>query len=281
MKLKSVKQPVIKPKTVQDINSWLTKRHELSRHFAYINIKQTQRYGARRHLHQSEKIGRIFHLLSDLEIRVFRYFESLSNVVDIKEQVPLLPLEETILIAHQQNLLHPRNWKEQSAVVMTTDLVVTYADEHSRSLSETAYNIKYADQLYAEIEGTRHKVNQRSWEKIHIENMYHQNKGRKFRIITDQDVTENMEFNLKWFHTEQNKTIEKYLISAFIDCFIDFWMNSKISHVAELLDQCCKKLAIPFSTAVTLFKYTAYHAILKVDISDRITLSTPVRIANL
>jgi hypothetical protein len=164
---------------------------------------------------------------------------------------------------------------------MTTDLIVTFADKSTSKLTETAYNIKYADQIYTDIEGTRHRVNRREWEKIHIENLYHEQKNRKFRIITDHDVTKDMEFNLKWLNTEQDKILDKASIVSFIDCFIDFWLESKISHVDDLLNRCCKKLAIPFNQAVTLFKYTAYHSLLKVDISNRITLSTPVRIENL
>nr|WP_244905023.1 TnsA endonuclease N-terminal domain-containing protein [Lysinibacillus boronitolerans] len=46
-------------------------------------------------------------------------------VFDIREQFPLLPLEETIVIADELGLKHPTDPKTNQPVVMTTDFLLT------------------------------------------------------------------------------------------------------------------------------------------------------------
>ena len=45
------------------------------------------------------KHGRVHHLLSDLEARVFFIYEWSLQIIDIREQYPLLPLDETLAIS--------------------------------------------------------------------------------------------------------------------------------------------------------------------------------------
>src|SRR5947207_9231391 len=47
------------------------------------------------------KTGRVHHLLSDLERDTFLTYEWETSVIDIREQYPLLPLEETLSIAEE------------------------------------------------------------------------------------------------------------------------------------------------------------------------------------
>src|SRR3712207_6023293 len=51
--------------------------------------------------------GRVHHLLSDLEAHVFFTYEWSRRVIEIKEQFPLLPLEETLAIAEEIGVAHP------------------------------------------------------------------------------------------------------------------------------------------------------------------------------
>jgi hypothetical protein len=53
------------------------------------------------------KHGRVHHLLSDLEARVFFIYEWSLQIIDIREQYPLLPLDETLAIAKECGVAHP------------------------------------------------------------------------------------------------------------------------------------------------------------------------------
>ncbi|MGP7816533.1 TnsA endonuclease N-terminal domain-containing protein [Niallia sp. 01092] len=46
-------------------------------------------------------------------------------IVDIREQFPLLPIEETIIIAEELGIKHPTDPNTGEPVVMTTDFLVT------------------------------------------------------------------------------------------------------------------------------------------------------------
>jgi hypothetical protein len=68
--------------------------------------------------------GRVHHLLSDLGAKVFYAFDFSPSVLDIREQFPLLPLEDTLAIAEECRVSHPADPGTKHPVVMTTDLLV-------------------------------------------------------------------------------------------------------------------------------------------------------------
>jgi len=69
--------------------------------------------------------------LSDLERNYFYYLDFSDNVVDIREQFPILPIEETILIAEELGVEHPKNPKTKEFEAITTDFLITTKDFQS------------------------------------------------------------------------------------------------------------------------------------------------------
>src|SRR5262249_10338068 len=63
------------------------------------------------------KTGRIHHFLSTLELIYYYIVEWSSIVTDIREQYPILPLEETISIAQHCGVSHPVHPKSKKPVV--------------------------------------------------------------------------------------------------------------------------------------------------------------------
>ena len=57
------------------------------------------------------KTGRVHHLLSQLEHRCFLILDWSGRVTDIREQYPLLPLEETVASAESLGIKHPQDPK--------------------------------------------------------------------------------------------------------------------------------------------------------------------------
>lgn len=74
---------------------------------------------------QGVKIDRIHHLLSDLERAYFLLCEFSEDVVDIREQYPLLPLDSTQAIARAFGVRYPRYKNNSVPLVMTTDFLLT------------------------------------------------------------------------------------------------------------------------------------------------------------
>jgi len=100
--------------------------------------------------------GRQHTFLSDLERDYFYALDFADEVTDIREQYPLLPLEETKLIAEKLSVEHPKDPKTGVDIVMTTDFVITYKDK------EFARTVKPSKEL----------ENDRILEKFEIERIY-------------------------------------------------------------------------------------------------------------
>lgn len=74
------------------------------------------------------KIRRMYYLFSDLELYFFLITQWEDDVIDIREQYPLIPVEQTSIIANQLGIRHPQiinKLGEKQDVFMTTDFVIT------------------------------------------------------------------------------------------------------------------------------------------------------------
>src|SRR5262245_57707894 len=69
------------------------------------------------------KTGREHHLMSEIELNFFFILEWSTRVVDIREQFPLLPVEETMAIAQALRIRHPTDTRTKQPLVLTTDFL--------------------------------------------------------------------------------------------------------------------------------------------------------------
>ena len=133
--------------------------------------------------------GRTCHLLSKLESDWFLALHALAGVVDIREQFPLLELEETQAIASQLGIAHPADPTSKALCVVTTDLLVNIAEE-AREL-ELAFAIKPSADL----------ASPRTLEKLEIERVYWSARNVNWRILTEKEVPRALVKNLRWLHS--------------------------------------------------------------------------------
>lgn len=138
--------------------------------------------GGRRHRIHCEKLKRTVHLLSDLERNCFYAGEYSPEVIDIREQFPLLPLRETQDIAMELGFRHPRNSGQD--IVMTTDQVWTIQASHGTALRPIF--VKYL------CEHTKRRV----IEKRTIEAAYWARRGADLVGFDEESVSDN--FVLNW-----------------------------------------------------------------------------------
>lgn len=127
------------------------------------------------------KTGRIHHLLSKLERKYFYVLEWSKIVADIREQYPLLPLDDTLAIAKQCEFGHPAvpnkdDPKELDLVVMTTDFLITLIVDGKRI--EQACTVKYATDLQSASVLRKLEIECRFWEARQID----------WGIVTEHDI---------------------------------------------------------------------------------------------
>ena len=80
-----------------------------------------------RHLVPSVTVGRPHHMLSDGEWAAFVLADLSPHVIDMREQYPLLPQVDTLILAEDLGVDHPAH--KGNPIIMTTDLVLTIRTE--------------------------------------------------------------------------------------------------------------------------------------------------------
>ena len=147
------------------------------------------------------KTGRQHEFLSDMETNYFYILEYSNEVMDIREQFPLLPIEETLTIADELGIEHPQNPKTGEVIVMTTDFLVTLNNDDK--CSDVARTIKSKDDL----------LNKRIIEKFEIERVYWERRKINWRIVTEEEIDKTIAHNISY--------VQGYKNLSTIDCFID------------------------------------------------------------
>lgn len=135
------------------------------------------------------KHGRVHHLLSNLESYVFYIYDWSQRVIEIKEQFPLLPLEETLSIADEIGVPHPSDPATKRPAVMSTDFILKVS--RGLSLDYFARQVKYE----ASLSGYR------TQEKLEIERRYWLNRNIDYGIITERDIHMPLVRNIQWIHS--------------------------------------------------------------------------------
>lgn len=134
------------------------------------------------------KARRVHHLMSNQELNYFYVLEWSPIVCDIREQYPLLPLEETLAIAEQCGIAHPKDPKTQGPIVMTTDFLITARQKIGTI--EQARTVKSSQDLQS----------QRTLEKLEIERRYWQERSIDWGIVTEREIPETLAKNVGWLH---------------------------------------------------------------------------------
>lgn len=155
----------------------------------WLTVQEVSSSG-RSHRIYSHKTGRVHHLLSDLELAFFLCLEWESNVLDIREQFPLL-LSDTKQLALDSGIKHPAiRGVEQ---VMSTDFLVNC---RKGSFQQFAIQVKYVEALKDE----------RTIEKLELERRYWQQKQIPWIILTDKEINPAVKENIEWLYSV--KTVE-------------------------------------------------------------------------
>jgi hypothetical protein len=199
------------------------------------------------HRIKGSKHGRVHHLMSNLERDYFYLLEWSEKVTDIREQYPLLPIEETIRLADNCGLRHPYDPFTRHPIVMTTDFVVTLkSGGTTRMIARTA---KYSDQL------SRRRV----LEKFEIERRYWVEKDIDWAIITERDINQILVRNIELFLSYRqidDRGLSPSQISLATSALNSNLIGTHLS-IAQLAAQCDMELELPIGSSLTV----AYHLI--------------------
>lgn len=214
------------------------------------------------------KCGREHHLLSRNERNYFFCLEWSDSVLEIREQFPLLPLEETQGIAHRLGFRHPNDHGEP--LVMTTDfLLVVRAGIHERFVART---VKPAKQL----------ENCRVLEKFAIEKRYFEERKVDWGIVTERDIPEAVWRNVEWLHECRDVRGLGPIEPEQIDRVLQHMARQISPKLTIRMDEFCasadRELGLPFGAALKVFRYALATKKFEIDIRKRLRTDQPIMV---
>ena len=124
-------------------------------------------------------------MLSLLETDWLFAFQAINNLVDVREQFPLLTVGETLEIANQLRVAHQVDQKSNEPIVGTTDFLLTLRDG-PREVN-MAIAIKPSSDL----------VSPRVLEKLEIQRVYWAARKTDWRILTEKELPRAVVKNLR------------------------------------------------------------------------------------
>lgn len=229
----------------------------------WYTIHDVSSHGLCHRIKSAWTTGRETHLMSNLERDWFFIFDWSLRVVDIREQFPLLPLQETQAIAAECGVSHPveRRSKEKQAVVLTSDFRITLAGEQGRF--DQVRTVKYAASL----------SNPRVLEKFEIERRYWARRGIDWGIVTEKDLPNNLARNVELLHSKRHLADRLSLTSeqlyAIATRLTDKVMEESVA-LREVTSVCDTQFDLAKGGALTVVYYLLANRYWEIDLYRRI-----------
>ncbi|MBU5317731.1 TnsA endonuclease N-terminal domain-containing protein [Clostridium bornimense] len=213
----------------------------------YTPWLKVHEFGSKGRVHRLSgwKVDRVYEFMSDLEVYYFLLRQWEEKVIDIREQFPLLPLEETLLIADELGYEHPDR-KSKNNTVMTTDFLITIND------IDGIRNVARAIKMESECRKPR------VIEKLSIEKKYWENRHIEWGIVTEKQIDKTKAINIyniynDYFWREYNLYSDES-VNRFINIYINI-MNEKGYNVIQTCHEFERVLNWDKGEGLKFFKY--------------------------
>lgn len=268
---------MVKRKREQNIQKMIKEEYGFgvgSRYKPWINIQDVPSLGRVTRI-KGTKTRRQHELLSDMERNYFYILEFSDSVKDIREQFPLLPIEDTIAIASEIGIKHPKNPKTGEDIVMTTDFLITVST--ADGIKEVARTIKSKDDL----------LNKRILEKFEIERIFWKKRNIDWAIVTEEEIDRTIANNISFIHgytdiknVDAFNEIDSLEIQDLIYEFLRRLIDDKRSIRAVALEF-DNDMSLESGCGLSIFKYLVINKIIEIDISKKIDVNKNISILSI
>ncbi len=201
---------------------------------------------------------------STIERNAFLVAQWLDDVVDIREQFPLWPYEETEAVAAKLGVNHPANPKG-GVFVMTTDLLITNADGTLAAIA-----IKPAGKLNEE----------RVLEKLEIERLYWEQHNVSWSIVTERDLPEGLVSNLNWiddYYEITPETLDPAQISRIEAHLFDRLVRAENIALNIICNEADERMGEEFGTGLGVVRHALARKHWRLPLDQKINPGEPLR----
>lgn len=210
------------------------------------------------------KTERLHHVLSDREADYLYILDWADDVIDIREQFPLIDLEVAQTIASDMNVRYPADNKSKFPYVLTTDFLITININGQNK--EIARTVKYANDL----------DKQRVIEKFEIERRYWTAKGVDWGIVTENEMPKNLVSNLRHYHSDYQlePTAEIELSRMYwIADLLKAKLRSSKQSVLKVTNSLDTDMQIEIGTCLRVFRHLVARKEVALDLTQKVDLN--------
>ena len=208
---------------------------------------------------KGRKSGRVHHLMSNNELAYFYILDWSDNVLDIREQYPLMTVESVMRIAERAGVRYPRDNVSGYPYVMTCDFLVTTTN------GLKARTVKMTSEL----------SNARVLEKLEIERRYWAGRGIDWKIVTENEIPYHKARNIEWLYATQYfdsvTGIPGYAAGA-LDMIKTWYEESGLS-ILEIAQAAEGEFMLKSGVGLSLFKQLVLNKTIHMDLDGKIDLS--------
>lgn len=216
------------------------------------------------------KSQRVHHFFSDNELRYFYLLEWSDNVVDIREQFPLLDTDDAISIAENMGVKYPRDPESHCPFTLTTDFMIT--------LNVEGKEIQVARSVKPSLELDKKRV----LEKLEIERRYWTARNIDWGIVTEREIPIALAKNIEWIYTayrlnpaEEMDGNELAALSSILKHKLQQRNEISIRQITSSLD---KEMNLEIGTSLFVFRHLVARKELIMNMEQKIDVSKPASI---
>jgi len=212
---------------------------------------------------KGRKTGRVHQLMSNNELAYFYHLDWSDDVLDIREQYPLLDLDSAVAIAAQIGVKYPADKISGFPYVLTTDFMVTTRQ------GLKARTIKMSAELNKK----------RVLEKLEIEKRYWDIHGIDWKIVTENEISYIKAKNIEWLYSAQdfNATNESTEIIRATETMLNMFETSEqsVKTIAKIVEE---KFLLAEGTGLHLFKYLTLNRKISFDLNETLDLNNTKKV---
>ena len=202
--------------------------------------------------------GRIHHLMSNLELSLFYLLDWSDDVLDIREQYPLLDLTQVIEIAEKANIKYPYDTKSGFPYVLTSDFYL-----------ETKQGVKIMS-----VKPSSELGKPRVREKLEIERRYWTMCGIKWCVMTENEINRIKASNIEWL--AQAKDLTAFGLSTMMqDSCCKYFLESYHADrypLAVLIKAVESVFDLITGMGINIYKHLVYWKRIAFDANERVDM---------
>lgn len=204
------------------------------------------------------KTKRMHHFLSHLEYNYFLLLDYSKDVIDIREQYPLLDLELAMDIAKEKKIKYPTDSRSNTPYIMSTDFIITINEKNCEKI--IARTVKFSNEL----------GKKRVQEKFEIERCYWEQKNIDWGIITEQDIPLSLINNLKRIRNANMVVNYPMLTEEVVHLLEKFvvYLNESTICLEQALETFTRENGLKNGVALTFFNFLVFHHVIKMNLQQ-------------